>query len=255
MLGITLRPFDDTLNPRNAVNKFFLNNISPIICGLLMLLFSSCNNLSNQKVENHIDSANIGKIRKVLILGNSIVRHPPKPDIGWNNDWGMAASAKDSDFVHILIHDVQEKDDSVLFNFENIAGFESDYTMYPISTLDSFKNPDMLIIKIGENVDGRKTVDSNFISHYDKLINWLDPNNKSVKIIVDGFWDNPGVNDKIKEYAIAHQYPFITTTDLSKDTTNEARGKFENKRVAIHPSDKGMRMIAERIWSYMKVYF
>lgn len=26
---------------------------------------------------------------KVLIVGNSITRHSPKPDIGWEADWGM----------------------------------------------------------------------------------------------------------------------------------------------------------------------
>lgn len=237
------------------MNKYLLDKKSRPIYRLLILLLTSCNGLTNQIIINPIDSTKIGKVRNVLILGNSIVRHPPNPGIGWNNDWGMAATTKDSDFVHILLHAIKQKDDSIAIHFENIAGFESDYTSYPLSALDSFRNPDLLIIKIGENVDGRKTVDSDFIFHYDKLVNWIDPGKKSVKIIIDGFWDNPGVNDKIKKYAVDHQYPFVTTTDLSQDTTNEARGRYENKAVAIHPSDKGMRMIAERIWAYMKVYF
>lgn len=42
------------------------------------------------------------EIGSVTIFGNSIVAHDPAPDIGWTGDWGMAASCRDSDFVHIL---------------------------------------------------------------------------------------------------------------------------------------------------------
>ena len=40
--------------------------------------------------------------RRVLFLGNSITRHPPLASIGWNNDWGMAASAREKDYAHVL---------------------------------------------------------------------------------------------------------------------------------------------------------
>ena len=45
-----------------------------------------------------------GKVSpRVLILGNSITRHGPKADIDWHTNWGMAASALEKDFAHILI--------------------------------------------------------------------------------------------------------------------------------------------------------
>ena len=40
--------------------------------------------------------------KRLLIVGNSITRHGPKKDIGWNGDWGMAADSPDKDYVHIL---------------------------------------------------------------------------------------------------------------------------------------------------------
>jgi len=46
--------------------------------------------------------------RKVLFFGNSITRHAPKADIGWTGDWGMAASSRDKDYVH-LVHRAMEE--------------------------------------------------------------------------------------------------------------------------------------------------
>ena len=40
---------------------------------------------------------------RVLVYGNSIALHGPKPDIGWTNDWGMAASAREKDFAHLVL--------------------------------------------------------------------------------------------------------------------------------------------------------
>jgi len=42
---------------------------------------------------------------------------------------------------------------------------------------------------------------------------------------------------------------------LTKDTTKTAKGKFSKQAVAAHSSDKGMRMIEQRIWSPIKDYF
>jgi alpha-glucosidase len=195
------------------------------------------------------------KVKTVLILGNSIVRHTPKPDIGWYGNWGMAASAEDSDFVHLLIRDVHRIDPSVKFKYKNIADFERNFDTYSLSALDSLRYPDMLILKISENVDDKKATEGNFIIYYDKLVKYIAPNHQSVKIIADGFWAKENVNRLIEEYALKKKYPFVTLTSLSKDSTNMAIGKFEHKGVAAHPSDKGMRLIEQHIWEKIKSHF
>jgi hypothetical protein len=224
------------------------------ICLLLFICFSYSNSYC-QKNRRHSSENESIKIKTVVILGNSLVRHGTNPDIGWYGDWGMAASVKDSDFVHLLIRDFHQKDPLVVVKFRGIADFERGFDTYNLSSLDSLRNPDMLIIKISENVNDAKALKDNFISYYDKLLKYIAPNDHSVKVIVDGFWANQNVNRLIEDYAYKSNYLFVTTTSLSKDSTNTAKGKFIHKGVAAHPSDKGMRMIEQKIWSCIEGYF
>ena len=42
-------------------------------------------------------------VRHILFIGDSITHHAPAPHLGWSGDWGMAASSRDSDYVHRLV--------------------------------------------------------------------------------------------------------------------------------------------------------
>ncbi len=196
-----------------------------------------------------------GRIKTVLVLGNSILKHSPKPEIGWYGNWGMAASAQDSDFVHLLIRDIHRVDRSVVVKYRNIADFERDFVSYPFSNLDSLRNPDMLIMKISENVNDSKAAEDDFIFWFDKLVDYLAPRKRSAKIIVDGFWEKKSVNKMLEEYALKNGLPFVPVCHLSADSTNMAVGKFEHTGVARHPSDKGMRMIEQKIWEKISQFF
>jgi hypothetical protein len=232
-----------------------LKKLPPLSIVILFSFFLSCKSSNLETTINYVDSSKISHIKRVLILGNSIVKQGPEPDIGWNGNWGMAASAMDSDFVHLLIKNIHDKDSTVLIRYKNIAAFERNFTNPYFSDLDSLKNPDMLILKISENVDPQMAIDSSFLKYYDALVWYIDPNQHALKVIVDGFWNKPQVNSLIRQYAIQNKLPFITTTDLSDDPDDEAGKRFSDPGVAMHPSDQGMRKIAGRIWAYIKAYF
>ncbi|MFD2934447.1 SGNH/GDSL hydrolase family protein [Spirosoma flavum] len=227
--------------------------IQPSVVGFLILLAA----LSQQVVEHSLTNHSVQQqpIRTVLILGNSIVRHPPAPSIGWPNDWGMAASVADSDFVHCLIRDIHRSKETVTVQYLNVANWERSYNHYAMNRLDSLRNPDLLIMRLAENVVDEQAADSGFVANYDKLITYLDPDNRAVKVITDGFWVKKHVNPLIQAYAKQKQYPFVHLSDLSADSTNMAQRQYTNKGVGIHPSDKGMRLIASRIWAVIKPYF
>lgn len=206
---------------------------------------------------NNAQSVEPGNIKKIFILGNSITIRPAHPDIGWHHTWGMAASAADSDYVHLLIKDIQARQPSAIIKVKFIAEFERRYRSYDFSNFDSvalFK-PDLLIVRISENVNDQAAADSGFISYYDKMIKKIDPENKAIKVIVGGFWKKKYVNKLIAEYAALKGYAFIPNDHLSDDKTNMALGLFENPGVAKHPSDKGMRLIEQSIWDHIKMYF
>jgi hypothetical protein len=46
---------------------------------------------------------------KVLYLGHSMTRHGVAPKIGWTNDWGMAASAREKDYAHLVARGIEAK--------------------------------------------------------------------------------------------------------------------------------------------------
>ncbi|ANH79752.1 hypothetical protein A8C56_01090 [Niabella ginsenosidivorans] len=215
-----------------------------------LVVFPACNTSKKSR-----QSGLVKKHIKVLILGNSILQHAPAPALGWQHNWGMAASAADSDFLHRLQVKILKKQPEAVIEHRNIADFERDYRNYDPEQLAVFKNADIIIMKIGENVKDAAAADSNFIKYYDGLLNFLDERKKAKRVLVDGFWKNRNVNRLIRNYAQENHLPLVSITALSADPGNEATGMYENRGVAAHPSDKGMQLIAEKIWEAIKGYF
>jgi hypothetical protein len=211
---------------------------------VLLLALSACHH------PNPVFPARVGHIHKVVILGNSIVSCPPVPEKGWNNHWGMAASAREKDFVHLLIDSIHAHKPGVDVVFLNISAFERGYRSYDLHALDSIRGADLYIIKLAENVLDTAT---DYIRFYDGMIRYLDTAG-SIDVIMDGFWRNP-VNAPLESYAREHNDPFIHISDLSHDASMEARQSFTDFGVGVHPGDRGMKAIASRIWDYIHVYF
>src|SRR3954471_18320610 len=95
---------------------------------LLALLVPLCASEGPQeKLRADLDAS------RVLFLGNSITRHPPAPDIGWTGDWGMAASARENDYVHLLVDRIAEAAGGrPEVMIKNIADFERNPTGYDL---------------------------------------------------------------------------------------------------------------------------
>lgn len=185
----------------------------------------------------------------ITILGNSIVQHPPDSSIGWLHNHGMAASEPDSDFVHILERNLKSVNPNIKIKFVNIADFEIDLSNYNISNLNAFKDSDILIVKLSENMN-YEGPEKLIFDRYDTLCNSLCPSHKVV--IVGGFWPKKIVNKYLESYAKSRKYPFVANIDLFSDSSNCAYGLYKHEGIQGHPSNKGMRKIAERIFEATK---
>jgi len=185
---------------------------------------------------------------RILVLGNSITYSPANPSIGWNGSWGMAASAAENDFVHLLTKQLKNVNASNEVLSKNIAEFEVNFDTYNfdanLKTLRDAK-PALIVLRIGENVT-RNTEAALFEQKYQELLNYFKTDNPSVKILAVGsVWpDRDMPTNVMKKYS-----DFVPLVFMQGDLSNYAFGNFADSGVASHPSDKGMAVIANTIFN------
>ncbi len=129
--------------------------------------------------------------------------------------------------------------------------FEQDWNKYDYSVLADYKKyeADLIILRIGENVDDSKVESGKLRESYLRLIDGIAAPNSKI-ILTNSFWKNRDrFNAVIRSIAVERNLPLVNLTDLSDDPSNMAYGLFDNPGVAAHPGDKGMAAIADRILS------
>ncbi len=191
-----------------------------------------------------------GKGKRVMLVGNSITLHGIRPEIGWYNKCGMAASAQEKDYVHLLEASVQEIDPEAAFCICQVAEWERNYknggeTLHLYQTARDF-GADVIILRFVENVPKEQYDADIFLRELDALVGYLDQTGKARLIATTGFWRHPADND-IRTYAKKKQIPCVELGDLGENDQMKAIGLFAHEGVANHPGDRGMQAIAERI--------
>ena len=195
------------------------------------------------------------RFQKVLFLGNSITLHGPAPKIGWVGNWGMAASAADKDFVHIVTRWLAKtsgvEPETMV---KNIAAFERQYADYDLQAnlkdASDFK-ADLVIVAIGENVPGlgSEKEKTRFEASVEKLLNQVRGDRRPTIIVRSCFWPNQAKDEALRQACQQVGGTFVDISGLSKDESNYARSErdFQHAGVAAHPGDRGMQAIADTI--------
>lgn len=197
---------------------------------------------------------------KVLFLGNSITLHGPKPDIGWTGNWGMAATAEAKDYVHLLTAGIaRSAGGAPQILVRNIAGFERGYSSFDIGAelkdVLAFR-ADIVVLAIGENVPEPADDEARgkFATAFARLLATLTENGKPAIFVRSCFWPHE-VKDGIMRKATADAgATWVDIAALGRDESNAARSerKIDHAGVAGHPGDKGMRAIADALFSALK---
>lgn len=196
---------------------------------------------------------------RVLFLGNSITKHGPKADIGWERNWGMAASAAEKDYVHLVTKGLTPPGGPAPVTLvQNIAEFErryaSDDVAARLKAAVEFA-PTLVILAIGENVPALKTDEERgaFTRQVTTLLSLLKKGPASpapVRMVVRSpFWHDAMKDQCLRQACEAVGGSYVDISTLDKTEANYARSErpYQNAGVARHPGDRGMQAIAEAI--------
>lgn len=207
--------------------------------------------------EMNATSAEAASVRqggvRVVFIGNSITLHGAAPKIGWTNVWGMAASAAEKDYVHLVTRGIEAKTGRKAdVRVRNLAAFERAYRTWDIDAgvgdLVAFA-PDYLVFALGENVPNLTTADDQaaYRAAFRKLVAAFLKTERKPKVVVRGvFWPN-GVKDAQMSAVAKELVVDFVRTDVANEPGMQAKGLFAHPGVAGHPGDKGMAETARRI--------
>lgn len=187
---------------------------------------------------------------RIMFIGNSITWHGPAPNIGWYGDWGMAASAREKDYVHLIMKYIKEKYSDACLCVIQAAEWERTYKVCKLDDLfleaKGFM-PDIIITRLSENISVEDFDCDLFIEKMDELHKYFSCGKDNVKIIVTSNVFNNQIKDAaLRKYTERFVAEYVYIDDYCKNEKNKAL-EFEHEGVRLHPGDKGMRFIADRI--------
>jgi hypothetical protein len=196
---------------------------------------------------------------KTLILGNSIAIIPTPDNIIWWGTWGVAASIAENDFAHQLENLIQANNPDCIVTPENIAAWEAAHIIYDKTNFDGYfvNNPDLVIIKIGENV----TDETDFDISIQELIDYVKEQVPDARIIICGtFWGDFSMETFLQDAATANGLTYVSLSALNIPANCSSIGAtvygddgnphlVNNAGVAAHPNDTGMAAIATEIFN------
>ena len=228
----------------------------------LAAIFSGCGGSGTSK-ENE-DVIVIGQDKElktsekltVVCLGNSITKHGYLPSVGWYGNWGMAASKEEYDYCHVLQSKLQKYNSGSSVTPINVGTYELDPTQ-SIDYLDSqLSGASVIVIRIGENVQDADLFSKNFQNLIDKC-----KNATSNVLIVGSFWDNAEVEAVLQTAARTNNLTYVSLASVRNskdiypvkgDTLYDIDGnayKVDSDFILTHPNDKGMSLIASKIFN------
>ncbi|MCA5005996.1 SGNH/GDSL hydrolase family protein [Sphingobacterium bovistauri] len=233
----------------------------PVLFSILISCNFSNNNLEKFNIEalpDFIDIGNKNDSNKLLILGNSIAVHPISKSIGWHSISGMAASNVDLDYVHLL-HNKLNNLIPTNTRVSNVALWERSLSIDSLKSFDSLLNyrPNIVIFQVGDNFPADTTkIKQAYISLIKKFEN-------TEIIICSPFITNEYNRGIAETISKENNLKYVNLSDLSSNKENLAefdqsldslKKNWKVDGIGVHPGNKGMSMIASRIFNVIEPY-
>lgn len=200
-------------------------------------------------------------LNNVLFMGNSLLL-----GLDTNNEsggpFGMCASDSKHDYAYYVEQAILAKNSKAVFSKLHDAPFEMAETddvaqSYINDNNDKFKNQDLVLIQIGDNV-GTDIRIKTFKNNLKSLVERVKADSPAARILLIGVWyGNNGLSDFIKQVAQDTGCEFIPIFGLNTWDNRAKVGDtitFNNgstmavpAKYASHPGDKGHKAIADAI--------
>ncbi len=233
------------------MKKFLLAMLTALLCAAMLAVGA------NAEGEKKIS---------VVCVGNSITEHAPSPGIGWEHNWGMAASAPDKDYVSVLERMVAEEysDYIVEFNITGAYPFEKsvttsldyDYTQILESSIGvaiKEHNPDVMTFQWGDNV--KNCTRDSYAYALGQVVDYCHSVKPDMAIIFSQHFYGSSGDDKclaVEDVAKAKGVSYVKLYPLCTNE-NRAYNEYPDKTAFnAHPGDKGMEEIAKTFFTAVK---
>ena len=192
---------------------------------------------------------------KVLVYGTSIALHRPLPAAGWTNCCGMAASAPDRDFVHLVVAGLESRrGQKADFRIRNLAVLERNFTTNLATvaeiSADASWAPDYVVIALGENAPQASGKEADRYRQF--LVDLALPFSRQTKkpqIVMRSQFMRMDATKAERTAKATDEVGavYVDAGPLGLKDENKAIGCFKSKGVANHPGDLGMRRLADLI--------
>ena len=191
----------------------------------------------------------------LFVIGNSLTNHGPSSAIGWQGEWGMAASGASKDYVAQLLKLLNSGAASgASWAAHKESGGELERHPARFQVSDEMRSlarqSAMVVVELGDNVDMDKTPLPMFAVAYSQSLDALKPQ-AGVLACVSTWWPNVEKDKLIKERCEQAGGVFVDISDIARSPKHIARNErtIAHEGVGAHPGDAGMKAIANKIFA------
>ena len=135
------------------------------------------------------------RYQKMLVVGDSLTACAPLPALGWNHDWGLAATARENDFVHRLHGQLKKHSPALRLAVDSIMYQDEMTGWVHLIPCDA----DLVVIQLSENYQGGISLEE-YRDAYAQMIDELREGSPKT-IVCLGPWKNTQLEPVIAEAA------------------------------------------------------